>query len=297
MLDFVYAGMHHSLDNMEFVNAVLEDKHWKLSVFINSYFKDSGYQSRDHINSKDLERFVKKYNPTYGFVNHVYQTPPTKGKYFSRNPSTTVNNDLARHEIQNRLNHAVGVDFGLVSQYAAENNIDVCDMDISEYLEKHRCYMDSSLHAYIRQATRDDLIHIANMFKGDKEFGFISNHMINNYIKDSTCITLVCCDITTKVIGVQLGKMMGDNSFQDGYNKVLEEHRGQGIGRKMFEVLVDCAKQIGSDYMYTTVLLHGKSKSFYEHLGFEQIKVIENSDKEPLLRMHLNFETEQKALF
>ena len=304
MLDFVYTGMHQSLSTSDYTYGVLEhldpanSKSWRTSVLIEPYFKDSGYQCSDHINNKDLNRFLDKYNPKYGLLDKVYHSAPTIGKYFCNNPALITSNDLPRSAVQNKLNHARGVDFGVISQHAAETAVDVCDIDIANFVERHRCYIENSSHSYIRQATRDDLTYIAEMFKGDKEFGFISNHMINNHIQDSTCIALVCCDITTKVIGVQLGKMMSDNSFQDGYNKVLEEHRGQGIGRRMFEVLADCAKQICSGYMYTTVLLHGSSRSFYEYLGFEPIKVIENKDKEPLLRMHLNFsETKQISLF
>ena len=306
MIDFAYAGMHHSYGSVNFPEMHLEyirhpsgnmSKFWRKVCVVNDYYSDNGYQEKEHIPVKDLKKFLKHRNPRHGFVSSIVDLPTTLGNYFERNKPTNYSPSSEYFTVQNNLDHVTGIDFGIVAQLAAENVVNLDETYLSFYTQQYRCFTVNVDYDHIRKATREDLRPIAELFKGDNEFGFVSNHIINNHIQDPNCIALVVCDISTKVIGAHLAKIMSNGSIHDAYSKIVQEKRGKGIGRALFNTLIQCGKEIGSKFIYGDCLLNGESKSFYEHLGAVFGEPKENAQKQQLIRFHYTLETEQKAFF
>lgn len=310
MLDFVYASMHHSFsDNLIYPEAHLEEyehpdptreKIWRLSAAIDTYYNDYGYQNRNHINRGDLDRFIKKYNPRYGFIELPTYTLESIGEYFHKNPAKSVSRDVMHFSVQNNLNHVTAVDFAEISCYGAENKLDVCDVDISRFIRLHRKYTVNKNWYYIRQATREDLQQVVDMYKGDEGFGFTSNHIINNFIQDPSCIAIVACDETTKIVGSYLVRIKKkNNAMHSVYVKVDDEVKGQGLGRVLFEEIIRTLKEIDAPYFYGDVPTHLFNViTFFEKMGCTFGKPRDNAQKQQLIRWHYYAkEQKQQAFF
>ena len=307
MLDFVYAGMHHSLAyNLRYPEVSLEvfehpsenpEKAWRHAAVIDTYYNDYGYQNRNHIDRNDLDRFLKKHEPRYGFMELPTAALHPRGEYFHKNPAAEISRDVSHFAVQNYLSHAVAVDFAEISVVAAENKMDVCDVDISDFLKYHRRYTINRNGYYIRQAVREDLLDIVNMYKGDEGFGFTSNHMINNFIKDSSCIAIVACDETTKVVGSYLVRIKKkNNAMHSVYVKVDDSTKGQGLGRVLFEEIIRCLKEIDAPYFYGDVPTHLFDViTFFERMGATFGEPRDNAQKQQLIRWHY-YAKEQKQL-
>jgi N-acetylglutamate synthase-like GNAT family acetyltransferase len=95
-----------------------------------------------------------------------------------------------------------------------------------------------------------------------------TNEKVIKYIKESNYFVAVHNEL---IVGCVLVK---ENKMRSLY--VLPRFMGKGIGRKLVEVAEECVKENGFDYIYLWSSL--VSHEFYLHMGYRDVKGIENKD-------------------
>ena len=95
-----------------------------------------------------------------------------------------------------------------------------------------------------------------------------SPEFLNRIVKDSALF--VGAFVNEQMIGMgrALSDMASDAYIQDV--AVLDEFKGKGIGKKIVQILVKKLKENGVDWI--GIVAQPGTSSFYEELGFEQLK-------------------------
>lgn len=309
MIDFIYTAMHPSHGDVKYPQAILNihnDKDWADVCLIDTYYHSNGYQDNDHIDCDSFSMFFRKHKPTFkppsGRITTIAPAPEAIGDYFLNNKATVFGNATPHFDIHNDMDHRVGIDFSQISTHAAENAQNVADVDVQNFKKHYRFYSINREHTYIRRSAKHDLAPIAELFRGDPEFGFMSNHIINGFLEKPNCIALTLCDKGTNVIGTYLAKIISDNEANhnvvyEAYLKVSEDYQGKGLGKKLWNTLVDISKKIGAKYIYGDCLADGKSRYFYEYLGGVFGSPRENAQKQKLVRFYYRLDSNEKTFF
>lgn len=94
------------------------------------------------------------------------------------------------------------------------------------------------------------------------------SEFLNHIVKDSALF--VGAFYKSKMIGMgrALSDMVSDAYIQDV--AVLEEFKGQGIGKKIIQILIEKLKANNVDWI--GLIAEPGTASFYEDLGFEQLR-------------------------